>query len=123
MPATLHRLLTAQLDRLPPAARALLAVAALCGNTFAVASVAAAHELDPLAAEARCLELAQSARLLLALDPTEWPDGTVTARFCFAHELLREVAAGRVPPARTCDLHLRLGERLERAFIGRTDGR
>ncbi|HEX6810303.1 MAG TPA: AAA family ATPase [Planctomycetota bacterium] len=120
MPATLHRLLTAQLDRLPPHARTLLQVAALSDNRFAVASVAAALELDPLAAEAQCLELAH-ARLLVALEPAEWPDGTVTARFRFAHELLREVAAETVPPARTRDLHIRLGERLERGFAGRSD--
>jgi len=121
LPASLRRLLTAQLERLDPAARTLLEVGALCGNAFAVASVAAALGLDPLAAEAQCLELASAARVLVALDPAEWPDGTVTARFRFAHELLREVAAERVAPARARDLHQRLGERLERAFAGAAD--
>jgi DNA-binding winged helix-turn-helix (wHTH) protein/tetratricopeptide (TPR) repeat protein len=120
MPATLRRLLTAQLDRLPKHSRTLLQVAALSDNTFAVASVAAALDLDPLVAEAQCLELAH-ARLLVSLEPAHGPDGTVTARFRFAHELLREVAAEAVPPARTCDLHLRLGERLERGFAGHSD--
>ena len=120
VPATLRRLLTAQLDRLPKHSRTLLQVAALCSNTFAVASVAAALDLDPLSAEADCLELARTARLLVPLEPAEWPDGTVTARFRFAHELLREVAAEAVPPARTRDLHMRLGERLERGFAGRS---
>ena len=120
LPATLRRLLTAQLDRLPQHSRTLLQVAALCANTFAVASVAAALDLDPLVAEADCLELARTARLLVPLEPAEWPDGTVTACFRFAHELLREVAADAVPPARTRDLHMRLGERLERGFAGRS---
>jgi DNA-binding winged helix-turn-helix (wHTH) protein len=121
VPPSLRSLLTAQLERLPSSARMLLEVAALCGTTFVVAGVAAALDLDPLAAEDLCLELARSTRVLGPLDPVEWPDGTVTARCRFTHELLRDVAAERVAPARARSLHQRLGERLEQAFASSLD--
>src|SRR5439155_18507246 len=49
----------------------------------------------------------------------EWPDGTVSARYRFGHELYHRVVAERVSEARRRLLHQRLAERLEAAYGGR----
>jgi tetratricopeptide (TPR) repeat protein len=50
---------------------------------------------------------------LLALDPTDWPDGTVTACYRFRHDLYREILYERVPVSRRARWHRQVGARLE----------
>ena len=46
----------------------------------------------------------------------EWPDGTVAGRYAFIHALYQHVLYARVPIGHRVGLHLRTGERLERAY-------
>ena len=47
---------------------------------------------------------------------SEWPDGTVTARFGFVHALYQEVLYDHVLPAKRTQFHRRIGERLEQGY-------
>ena len=46
----------------------------------------------------------------------EWPDGTVAGRYAFIHALYQHVLYARVPVGHRVSLHVRTGERLERAY-------
>ncbi len=50
-----------------------------------------------------------------------WPDGTRSARYRFRHPLYRQLWAERTPPQRRQRLHLRIGERLERAHADQAE--
>jgi predicted ATPase len=49
----------------------------------------------------------------------EWPDGTVAGRYAFIHALYRSVLSARIPAGHRVGLHLRVGDRLERAHRAR----
>src|SRR5262249_27825854 len=48
--------------------------------------------------------------------PSVWPDGAVTARYCFLHALYHEVLYNRIPMGRRQRLHRQIGEREEQAY-------
>jgi tetratricopeptide (TPR) repeat protein len=47
---------------------------------------------------------------------TEWPDGTLTARYAFGHHLHQELLYDRLSLSRRARLHQRIGRRLESAY-------
>jgi DNA-binding winged helix-turn-helix (wHTH) protein len=106
-------------DSLDRPAQRLLEAASLAGLEFSAAEVAAALDAELLEVEEGCDELARRALFLARAGAHEWPDGTVAASFRFRHGLHREVLAARAPPARARSLHLRLADRLARAFAAR----
>ena len=114
VPRTLVQMVEQQIDRLAPAERAMLAVASVAGAEFS----AALSETDGIAAsegERHCAEMARRGRFVRATGATEWPDGTVAGRFAFIHALYRTVLYERIPAGHRLGLHLRIGDRLERA--------
>jgi DNA-binding XRE family transcriptional regulator/tetratricopeptide (TPR) repeat protein len=89
---------------LPPAARALLGIAAIAGRVAQGTLLAAVSGYGEDEA-AQALEAACRARLLL-------DDGKDT--YGFAHDLIREVVEADLGPARRQTLHRRVAETLER---------
>jgi adenylate cyclase len=67
-------------------------------------------------AEAAFEALATQGVFLTSCGRTNWPDGTVSARYLFVHDLYRETLYGRIPPRRRARLHLRIGANLERGY-------
>src|SRR5439155_18056612 len=55
-------------------------------------------------------------QLLRARGTSEWPDGTVAARYSFLHALYQEVVYERVTVGRRIGVHQRIGERAEAAY-------
>jgi predicted ATPase len=104
-----------QLDRLSPAERDLLEAASVAGQSVAVPLVAAALGCEIGDAELRCETLARSRRFLSVAGTTEWPDGSVTRRYAFTHELHRRVVYESIPEGQCARLHMRAGEALEAA--------
>jgi DNA-binding SARP family transcriptional activator len=116
VPDSVRELIEQMLEQLDPADQALLAAASVVGQELAAAAVAAAAEQPEADVEERCDALARAGRFLEQTGEQVWPDGTVTARFRFAHDLHRDVIHDRLTPRRRGELHGRVGRRLEAAF-------
>ena len=116
VPDDLRRLLELQLERLDAADLAMLEAAAVGGVEFAAATVAADGPGTVDAAEERCAALARHGRFLRPTGTVDWPDGTVSSGFRFAHDLHRTVLYDRIPAGRRARLHAAVAGRLERAY-------
>jgi len=121
IPAYLREVIERQIDRLAPTAIAVLEAASLAGLHFSAAALAAALERPVAEVEAACAGIAGEHSIIVAAGTDEWPDGTISGRFGFAHALYREALAARVSGARGVELHRRIGERLARGYAARSD--
>jgi class 3 adenylate cyclase len=90
VPETLQALIAARLDALEPVDRALLQDAAVLGQSFAVAGLAAVSGRDEAEVEARLRALARRELVALITDPRSPERGQWT----FSQALIREVAYG-----------------------------
>jgi tetratricopeptide (TPR) repeat protein len=113
VPESLRQLVEVQIARLEPGAQRLLEVASVLGSEFTVGSVAASLDVDPVAIEDRCDELARQGQFLSAAPLFVRPDGTQVPRYRFTHSLYPHAIAERVPAGRRLRLHQRVGEWLE----------
>jgi DNA-binding winged helix-turn-helix (wHTH) protein/tetratricopeptide (TPR) repeat protein len=116
MPEGLQEMIVRQMERLSPLDQQMLEVASVAGAEFSVAAIAAGLETAVGEVEERCEALARREQFLRASGVSEWPDGTVAARYGFIHKLHQEVVYERVAAWRRIDLHRRIGEREERAY-------
>jgi len=116
IPENLRQLIEQQLARLSPDERLILEAASVTGAEFSAAAVAAGTEHTTEAVETQCDSLVRREQFLRAQGVNEWPDGTVAARYGFAHALYQEVYAERLAAARRTRLHRQIGEREEQAY-------
>jgi DNA-binding winged helix-turn-helix (wHTH) protein/predicted ATPase len=114
VPRSLRQMVERQIDRLSVREQTVLAVASIAGAEFS-AAIATADGVEPADGERCCEELARRGRFLRAAGVAEWPDGTVAGRYAFIHALYRGVLSARIPAGHRVGLHLRVGDRLERA--------
>jgi DNA-binding SARP family transcriptional activator len=112
VPHTLRELIEQALAQLDASDCELLAAASVTGQEFSSAAAAAASERPPLDVEVRCDALADAGHLVVRAGSERWPDGTVTARYRFAHDLHREVLYEHQPAALRAQAHGRIGRRL-----------
>ena len=110
MPATIHALLTARLDRLDPLERRTLERASVLGKEFARGGVLELSPDDERAAAGSAL-LALTRRELIEPGRTPVPgdDG-----YRFRHALIRDAAYAGMPKQVRADLHERAGALIER---------
>jgi class 3 adenylate cyclase len=113
MPDTVHAVLAARIDRLPPLEKAALQAGAIGGRVFWGAPVV--HLLDGVEPDFALLE----ERDLVA---ERRSGGGDDREFAIKHALTREVAYGSIPKARRGRLHASLAEWLE-GTSGRADDR
>src|SRR5205809_7432463 len=83
---------------------------------FSGAAVAAGLAAEVVEVEERCEGLTRRAQFLRSRGVSEWPDGTVAARYSFIHSLYQHTWYERVPAGRRVHLHRRIGEREEGAY-------
>jgi DNA-binding winged helix-turn-helix (wHTH) protein/predicted ATPase len=116
VPVSIQQGIMQQVERCAPEVQAVLEAASVAGGEFAAAAVAAgmAQEVDTV--EAHCDTCVRHGQFLQALAPTDWPDGTVTARYRFRHALYREVLYARVPVSRRVRWHQQIGIRMEAGY-------
>lgn len=88
VPETLTALIAARLDELEPADRGLVADAAVLGQSFTLAGIAAVSGLDPVTLDPRLRALVRRELLVQMLDPRSPERG----QFAFVQALIREVA-------------------------------
>lgn len=122
MPDEVRLMVEHQVDRLGDHERELLVVASAVGVEFAAEAVAAALEGRPSTVEVErcCDRLASETSLLANAGVAQWPDGTVSGRYRFSHELYRDALYERIAPARRAQVHRRVGERLASGYGGRS---
>jgi tetratricopeptide (TPR) repeat protein len=116
VPENIRQMIVKQIERLSPEEQRVLEVASAAGAEFSAAAVAAAVEAEISEVEEKCEGLARRAQFLQVSGVSEWPDGTVAARYRFLHALYQEVLYGRVTAGRRQRLHQRIGEREETAY-------
>jgi DNA-binding winged helix-turn-helix (wHTH) protein/tetratricopeptide (TPR) repeat protein len=116
IPESLRQMIERHVERVSSIDRQVLEVASVAGTEFSVAAVAAGLETTVAEVEQRCEALARSEHLLRASGVSEWPDGTVAARYAFIHSLYQEVVYERVTPGRRIDVHRNVAEWEERAY-------
>jgi tetratricopeptide (TPR) repeat protein len=107
VPATVHAVLAARIDRLPPEEKHLLQTAAVIGTEVPLTLLQAIAELDEAALH-RVLAHLQAAEFLY--ETRLFPDQAYT----FKHALTHEVAYGSLLLERRRGLHARIVEVLER---------
>ncbi len=120
VPDSLRDMIEKQFDMLADNDRRLIEAASVAGVEFPAANLRAAlgqrrdGAIEPW--EDRCDDLVRRGRFLRRRGITQWPDGTLSARYSFVHGLYQEVVYNRVNPARRARYHLRIGERMEAAY-------
>jgi predicted ATPase len=70
--------------------------------------------------EAQCDALVRREQFVRAQGMEEWPDGTVSARYSFLHDLYHEVIYDRVPASRRLRWHTQIGDQLEVGYGDRS---
>jgi DNA-binding winged helix-turn-helix (wHTH) protein/predicted ATPase len=116
VPENLRRLIERQIEQTSTEEREVLTAASVAGAEFSATAVAAGLDMAVGAVEEACEGLARKRQFLERLGTAEWPDGTLTTQHRFIHTLYQNVLYERVPPGRRASLHLRIGERQERAY-------
>lgn len=106
IPDTVHALLAARIDRLPAPAKSLLQAAAIIGQVFVPATLAALAETPDADCAATLRQLELAGFLLSAPSGSEWD---------FRHPLMREVAEGLQLDSQRSKTHARLAGLLEAA--------
>ncbi len=105
LPTTVHALLAARLDRLPPDQRAVIGIASVVGRTFDPAGVADLLHEDVSHIDSVIRELVRKD----LVRPERTPDGEV---FRFRHVLILQAAYEMLPKVRRAELHEAVADRL-----------
>jgi DNA-binding winged helix-turn-helix (wHTH) protein/predicted ATPase len=117
VPPSVRAMIELQLRRLAPREQQVLGALAVAGvECSAAAAAAATGEADIVVVEQVCDDLARRHRFLAPAGVDEWPDGTVSSRYRFVHELYHNVVYERLGVARRTQLHRALGLRMEAAW-------
>jgi predicted ATPase/DNA-binding winged helix-turn-helix (wHTH) protein len=116
IPESVRQLIEQQLARLSTEAGEILVAASVAGREFAAAAVAASLGQTTEQIEACCDMLARRGQFIRPQGVTIWPDGTVTARYGFIHDLYHEVLYTRIPASRLVRWHRQIGARLEAGY-------
>ena len=113
VPATIHDILTARIDRLPEALKRTLQLASVLGAEFSLRLLEA---IAPPGADLLA-ELGELVRMQLLREREAFPE----ARYGFTHLLIRQVAYEALLLRARADLHGRAAAALERLYADRVD--
>jgi adenylate cyclase len=113
VPATIHALLTARIDRLPERLKRTLQLAAVLGDEFTWSLLDAIAPRDAQLGA----DLSELVRHELLRERETFPE----ARYAFTHLLIRQVAYEALLLRARAELHGRAAAALERLYAGRVD--
>ena len=111
IPETLHALIAARLDALPPADRAILQDAAVLGKSFTLRALAAVTGILAEELDGRLRDLVRKELFAFEADPRSPERG----QFQFVQALIREVAYGQLAKVERRKRHLAVAHHLEAA--------
>lgn len=118
VPDSIRQIIEKQVERLPADEQRLLEAMSIAGMgvEFSAMAVAALLDADLVLTEEACETLARHGQFIKAAGVSEFPDGTVCARYSFTHQLYQNVLYDRIAPARRCRMHRQLGLAGEQVF-------
>lgn len=120
IPRTVEAVIRRKLATLDDADRRLLQYASVEGHEFSTAVLSALVGTDPILLEERLDVVTKRPRLITAVGPERFLDGTWGTRYQFAHALYQNVVYDELTPSRKANLHKQVGERLAALNAGRT---
>lgn len=120
VPSNVQQLISWQIDRLDAEAVKVLEAASVAGMEFSAASISAGIGKNIKSVEKLCNRLVQCGQFLRFNGIQEWPDGTITSCYSFAHAMHHNVLSERIKTADLESLHRKIGERMEKGFKDRT---
>lgn len=120
LPETLRGFALKRVETLEPGLRSVLELGSVAGSEFCAAEIAEALGVPLEQAEQRCSELARHSQLVEACGVRQWPNGTVSASYRYAHSLLHEAVYASIEAGRRVRLHRQLGDALERGWAERS---
>src|SRR5688572_28681532 len=94
----------------------MLEAASVAGAEFSAVAVAAGVEQSAEVVETYCDGLVRREQFLRTRGVSEWPDGTIAARYGFVHALYQEVLYEQISATRRIRLHRQIGEREEQGY-------
>ncbi len=112
-PENLRQLIEQQIERVSVEERKVLETASVAGAEFSAAAVAAGADKAVEEVEQCCDVFVRREQFLRVRGTTEWPDGTIAARYGFVHALYQEVLYERISTSQRMRLHRQIGEREE----------
>ena len=113
IPENVRQLIEHLYNQLDSVGQNILEAASVVGLEFAAATVAATIDVKEEDIENHCIKLAKLGSFLQETTTAEWPDGTVSTRFKFQHQLYQEILYKQIPAGRQARMHRNIGERLE----------
>jgi len=116
VPENIRQLVAKQSERLSRSAQYVLKAASVAGMEFSAAAVAAALACDVVAVEEQCAALVERQQFLRRAGISEWPDGTMAARYGFLHSLYQQLWHEQVGVNQLQRWHLRIGQCKEMAY-------
>ena len=116
IPDTVQSMFEHQAGQLTESEREIVDAAAVEGELFSTATIAAALDRDPLEVESSCEALVGRQLFLRRAEPICFPDGTPSPRYSFLHVLCRDVLYRRLPLSRQSRLHGLVGRAMEALF-------
>ncbi len=119
LPEGIAAVLRQKAERLEADERRVLEAASVEGEEFSAVLVSRLLDEDEATVEERLRDLAARHRLVEPEGEVEFPDGTASFRFRFAHSLYRHAFYDALAPKRREALHRRAGEEMERLFAPR----
>lgn len=120
VPNNLTNMISQEFDRLSEDERRLIDVAAVAGEEFSAALVAAGLSRDAVEVERDIEALIRKHHIFVRSGVSEWPDATYSGSYAFRHILYQNVVYQDLSPGHRAQTHMRLGKRLETAYASRT---
>ena len=105
VPVSLQRMFEHQAEQLTESEQGIVDAAAVDGETFSTACVAAVLDRSPDDVEEVCEDLVRRQVFLRRADAVRFPDGKQSSRYCFLHVLCRDSLYRRLPFSRRSRLH------------------
>lgn len=124
VPEGIRQMIEKQIERLGPEEQRMLEAASVVGvggAEFSAVAVAAALEADVVQTEEQLEALGRRRQFIRPAGISEFPDGTVSARYQFIHALYQNVLYERIAPGRRVRLHLNTAKRGEEIFGDQID--
>ncbi len=104
LPESVRSMIQRKIDQLSDDDRRLLLAASVQGHEFDAAVVAEALKLDPADVEDRLEVLDRVHSFVRPVGEHEFPDSTLTVRYCFVHGLYQNALYGSLKPTRRASL-------------------
>src|SRR5215471_10152781 len=116
VPDTLQRMFEHQAAELPESEQEIVNVAAVEGEIFSTACLAAVLDRNPLEVESVCEDLVRRQVFLRRVEPVRFPDGKQSPRYCFLHVLCRDSLYRRLALSQQSRLHGAIGKSMETLY-------